>query len=111
MFVVLLRPGPGQARLGGRPGGGEAPPPPVLAGNLPVKILSVVDKKVRQESQPERDSQAVRPASQQHQTLSRSELRYQRGERGGTSASSRPARTAQWSSSDINIISQQQAGM
>ena len=85
----------GQARAGWAAGPGcltgcEAPPPPVLARNLPVKILSVVDKKVRQESQPQRDSQAVRPASEQHQTLSRSELRYQRGERGGTSDQRNP---------------------
>ena len=96
MFVVLLRPRPGQARLGGRPGGGEAPPPPVLAGNLPVKILSVVDKKVRQESQPA--SQAVRVRSAR---AARNFIQIAISEGGLTHR-----QPAQPTESDINIISQ-----
>ena len=112
---------PSQARRT-RPGLSVAqagPAPSHWQGNLPVKILSVVDKKVRQESQPERaSSETVRQSGQLASTkLYRDlscDIREVRGAghqiRETRQPASRPART-QGRSSDINIISQQWAGL
>ena len=76
--------------LGGRPR------PLGLPGKLPVKILSVVDKKVRQESQPASQTVRVRPAR-----AARNFIQIAISEGGLTHR-----QQAQPAESDINIISQ-----
>ena len=95
MFVVLQPGQTRQARRAGRWWRGR-PRPLGLPGKLPVKILSVVDKKVRQESQPASQAVRVRPAR-----AARNFIQIAISEGGLTHR--QPAQPAE---SDINIISQ-----